>query len=73
MKKGYIVVLQIITLLLMISNHFIGIILRNDFEIYLFWLGMSVTSFIVDIMLYVTIGLQLFIIFIIIGGKRNDA
>ena len=79
MKKSIIIVLQIITLLLMVSQHFLQayfskVLIINAVPVPLstvtFWFGYRVTSVIVDVMLYVTIGLQLTVIVLLIENKK---
>ena len=67
MRKSIIIVLQIITLLLVVSDHFLALVV-NHFHLYFF--GIEISVFIMDVVLYLTIGLQIFIIVVLIEDKE---
>lgn len=74
MKKSVIIVLQIISLLLMISNHYLVMVIyyASYLDLYNIWFfGVKVSSLITDICLYITVGIQLTIIVLIIEEVRK--
>ena len=73
LKKSLIAILQIICLIMIVSNHFLPYHFYAKFllGIDVHWFGMKVSNLIVDIVLYLTIGFQLLIIVLIIDYKRD--
>ena len=67
-KKSFIIVLQIITLLLVVSDHFLALVFNYS---QLFFFGVEVSIFIMDVILYITIGLQITIIVLLIEGVKE--
>ena len=61
MRRIIILILQIICLLLVVTNHCISVIV-NSGEIYIITFGILIQGFIVDFILYFTIALQIIII-----------
>lgn len=70
MKRITIILLQIITLLLMVSNHFLSILV-NKTNSKIIFMGWDVRGIILDVLLYSTIGLQLLIIALLINYKTK--
>lgn len=64
MKRIIILILQIICLLLIVTNHCISVIV-NSGEIYIITFGVLIQSYIVDFILFSTIGLQITIIILL--------
>ena len=72
MRKSIIIVLQIICLLLMVTNHVLAVFFQYFPYIYVF--GILVRNFLIDVIICVTIGLQIFIIVALIedtGGEKK--
>ena len=65
MKKSIIIILQIITLLLMVSDHFLVTLYYYVSSSVLLW-GYNIGALLVDVVLYITIGLQILIIVLLI-------
>ena len=70
MKKSIIIVLQIICLLLMVTNHYLTASYLYFPECYFF--GVLINALIIDAVLWLLIGLQLTIIVALIEDKEGE-
>ena len=71
MKKSIIIILQIITLLLMVSDHFLVTLYYYVSPSVLLW-GYNIGALLVDVVLYITIGLQILIIVLLIEQEVKE-
>ena len=71
MKITLIITLQIFTMLIFVSNHFIGELLSWYPAVWFF--GIKMSSLIVDITLYIPIALQVIILILLLKEVDKDA
>ena len=69
MKKEYKIVLQAIVLMMFVATHFVQSLLTIPM-IEIFFFGFRVSNLIVDVMLFITILLQLYLIFIDVKERK---
>jgi len=68
MRRTIVLVLQVITLLIFVMNHFLNEIIKWTPSVYFF--GILIDNLIIDVTLFVPIILQIFIIIILSEEKK---
>ena len=69
MKKEYKIIIQAVILMMFVCTHFITTITANPL-IHLIFFGFETGNLIVDVMLFITILLQLYLIFIDVKERK---